>query len=92
MNKTFKIKLLEVSKKAEDEVKEEKARTSKLFEEQKKEAKMYALQKFMEDFLSPYASLKMAILAGKKNENPVVKNFIIGFDMIVKQLENVFSD
>ncbi|WP_406618141.1 nucleotide exchange factor GrpE [Mycoplasmopsis lipophila] len=92
MNKTFKIKLLEVSKKAEDEVKEEKARTSKLFEEQKKEAKMYALQKFMEDFLSPYASLKMAILGGKKNENPVVKNFIIGFDMIVKQLENVFSD
>lgn len=92
MNNTFQNKILEVKQKADAELKEEKLRLAKLAEEQKKESKMYALQKFMEDFLSPYASLKMAIQGGRKNENPVVKNFIVGFEMIIKQLEGVFQD
>ncbi|WP_406615057.1 nucleotide exchange factor GrpE [Mycoplasmopsis hyopharyngis] len=92
MNNTFQNKILEAKQKADSELKEEKLRLAKLAEEQKKETKMYALQKFMEDFLSPYASLKMAIQGGKKNDNAVVKNFIVGFEMIIKQLEGVFQD
>lgn len=92
LNLQFQNKIKESAAKLDAELKEEKLRLSKLQDENKKEAKMYALQKFMEDFLSPYANLKMAINGAKKNENPAVKNFVIGFEMILKQIENVFLD
>lgn len=59
--------------------------------EELEKARKYALQKFFEDFGSQYSTLKRAIKMGEMNSNPVVANYVKGFDMISKNLENVFT-
>ncbi|VEU60373.1 heat shock protein (plasmid) [Mesomycoplasma conjunctivae] len=53
--------------------------------------KQYALQKFFEDFSTHYTTLKGAVKAGAKSENSSVKNYVVGFEMILNLINGVLE-
>ncbi|BAP39428.1 nucleotide exchange factor GrpE [Metamycoplasma canadense] len=88
----FKDEILNIQKKAQELINEHKSKTNDHQNEQIKEAKLYALQSFMEDLIQPLNNFEIAITAASKIDNDVLKNFIIGFNMLYKQIENVLKD
>ncbi|EGV00140.1 nucleotide exchange factor GrpE [Mycoplasmopsis columbina] len=54
--------------------------------------KKYSLQKFVEDFTNPYGTLKMAINAGENSSSQEVKNYLMGFKMVLGMLENSLNN
>ncbi|VEU78055.1 nucleotide exchange factor GrpE [Mycoplasmopsis columbinasalis] len=60
--------------------------------EEIEKAQRYALQKFIEDFVAPYGTLKMAIAAGEKSESTEVKNYLFGFNMVLNMLKNTLEN
>ncbi|VDR42251.1 nucleotide exchange factor GrpE [Mycoplasmopsis caviae] len=53
--------------------------------------KQYALQKFFEDFSTHFATLQGAIKAGARSENSGVKNYVVGFEMIINLINDVLT-
>ncbi|MBN4089639.1 nucleotide exchange factor GrpE [Mycoplasma enhydrae] len=88
----FKQEVLNIQAKAQEMVSEHKKKTTEHQEEQINEIKKYALQSFIEDLIMPLNNFELAILAAKKNDNPVLKNFIVGFEMLFSQIENKLFD
>lgn len=88
----FKEEVIEIQKKAQSAINEHKQKSIEHQEVQIKEAKMYALQSFLEDLIQPLNNFEKAILSAEKIDNDVLKNFIIGFNMLYKQVENVLID
>ncbi|WP_051617845.1 nucleotide exchange factor GrpE [Mycoplasmopsis iners] len=60
--------------------------------EELEKIKLYAMQKFFDDFLTPYSTLKMAFDAASNSDNPEVKNYTLGFNMVLNMVENVLND
>ncbi|WP_027120326.1 nucleotide exchange factor GrpE [Mycoplasmopsis lipofaciens] len=54
--------------------------------------KKFALQKFLDDFLNPYTTLKVASESGKNSDNPLVQNYVMGFDMVIGMIDSVLKD
>ncbi|PZW00585.1 nucleotide exchange factor GrpE [Metamycoplasma auris] len=85
----FKQEAINVQKKAQSTINEYKAKISEHQEEQIKEAKLYALQSFLEKLILPLNNFEIAINAAQNIDNSVLKNFIVGFNMLYKQVEEV---
>ncbi|QBF34917.1 nucleotide exchange factor GrpE [Mycoplasmopsis phocirhinis] len=60
-------------------------------DEEVKKIKQYALQKFFEEFSSPYSTLKAAINSGINLDDVNVKTYVKGFEMVLGMVENVFT-
>lgn len=53
--------------------------------------KLYALQKFFEDFSNPYSTFKLAVESGAQSSDQSVKTYVGGFTMLLNMLESVFT-
>ncbi|MCU9939835.1 nucleotide exchange factor GrpE [Mycoplasmopsis felis] len=66
-----------------------------LFEKLQKEKetiKQFALQNFLEDFMTLFNNLTMAVNAGSNSTSQEVKNYNLGFNIVLQQFENVFNN
>ncbi|ENY69357.1 Heat shock GrpE protein (HSP-70 cofactor) [Metamycoplasma auris 15026] len=85
----FKNEVMSIQKKAQEAINEYKQKATDHQDIQIKEAKMYALQSFLEKLILPLNNFEIAINAAKKIDNSVLNNFIVGFSMLYKQVEDV---
>ncbi|ADE19448.1 nucleotide exchange factor GrpE [Mycoplasma crocodyli] len=81
-----------LQEKANEEIKKALSENTEKIERDKQEIRQYALQNFLEDFITPYNNFELAIESGKNIDNQMVKNFVIGFNMIQKQFERMLED
>lgn len=88
----FKEEVIAIQKKAQDAINEHKQKNNDHQEIQIAEARKYALQSFIENLIQHLNNFEKAIIAAEKIDNDVLKNFIIGFNMLYKQVENVLFD
>ncbi|UUM19171.1 nucleotide exchange factor GrpE [Mycoplasma sp. 1018B] len=61
-------------------------------EEEIKNIKQYALQQFLEEFLDPYLTLKIAIESALNNNDLSVQNYAKGFTMVVNLIDEVLKN
>lgn len=87
----FKNKIQKLEAKSSERVEEIKKELYEKAKEEKENIKKFSLQKFLESFISPFSNLKSAIDFGVSTENPAVSNYVKGFEMLYKQLENVLE-
>ncbi|WP_426461146.1 nucleotide exchange factor GrpE [Mycoplasma hafezii] len=92
MEYSFKEKADELTKKATEKLNEKINELQNKTNETIKEKQAYALARFIEDLEVPFNNLAMATKAGENSDNIQVKNYCIGFSMVVSQFEQVFSD
>ncbi|AZZ65724.1 nucleotide exchange factor GrpE [Metamycoplasma phocicerebrale] len=88
----YKTEVINIQSKAQEMVNAHKKKTSEHQENQISEIKKYALQSFVEDLLQPLNNFELAIKAAKKGDNPILNNFIVGFEMLYNQIYNKFID
>ncbi|TDV24470.1 molecular chaperone GrpE [Mycoplasmopsis mustelae] len=88
----FKFKAHELSKKAEEKLLEAEQIQKEKLNKERQEIKDYALQRFFEDFLLPFNNLTMAVKVGENSQSAEVKNYNIGFNIVIKQFEQVFEN
>ncbi|AWX42477.1 heat shock protein GrpE [Metamycoplasma cloacale] len=88
----FKDQIAQLQKKAQTEINEHKLKNSEHLDSELKNAKQYALQKFLEEIINPLNNIEIAIKAALNMDNPGVKNFAIGFNMLYTQIDNILSD
>ncbi|MGY5139397.1 nucleotide exchange factor GrpE [Mycoplasmopsis gallinarum] len=60
--------------------------------EELEKAQKYALQKFVDDFSNPFSILKVAVNAGSNSNDQAVKNYVLGFNMVLNQVEDVLRN
>ncbi|QZE12533.1 nucleotide exchange factor GrpE [Mycoplasma sp. Ms02] len=87
----YKSKAAELAQKAKKELEASIAQKQELMDQEKANVKAFALQSFTEDFLVPYANFLLATKAAKSTDNPVLNNYIIGFEMIDRQFRSVLD-
>ncbi|QDY88750.1 nucleotide exchange factor GrpE [Mycoplasma anserisalpingitidis] len=87
----FMSKVQEMSAKADLELKRKKEENDEKLKEEKQKIKDFALQSFVEDFISPFNNFILAIKATENTDNQVLKNFIYGFKMIENQFINTLN-
>lgn len=78
--------------KAKEELQKFKNDLTEKLNNEKEENKKYILSGFLEEFMIPYNNFKLAIKAGSNSADNVVKNFVYGFNMIDKQLQDVLEN
>lgn len=88
----FMSKVQEMSAKADLELKRKKEENDEKLKEEKQKIKDFALQGFVEDFISPFNNFILAIKATENTNNQVLKNFIYGFKMIENQFVNTLNN
>ncbi|RIV16768.1 nucleotide exchange factor GrpE [Mycoplasmopsis gallopavonis] len=89
---TFKQKAEEITSKANEKIeslRKEIEEKNKLELAQNKE---FALARFVEDFEVPFNNFKLAMNIGANSEDPQVKNYCIGFNLIANQFNQVLED
>ncbi|WP_036452187.1 nucleotide exchange factor GrpE [Mycoplasma buteonis] len=92
MEYTFKAKAEEVSKKAKEQLEQKISELETKSKIEIQEKQQFALAKFIEDLEMPFNNLAMATKAGENSDNIQVKNYCIGFSLVIKQFEQVFND
>ncbi|AWX69592.1 nucleotide exchange factor GrpE [[Mycoplasma] anseris] len=92
MQNDFKNQIEILQNKAQQTINDHKQKNSEHFDEQLKKAKEYALQKFLEEILNPLNNIEIAIKAALNMDNPAVKNFAIGFNMLYQQIDQILND
>ncbi|WP_027332576.1 nucleotide exchange factor GrpE [Mycoplasmopsis gallinarum] len=60
--------------------------------EELEKAQKYALQKFVDDFSNPFSILKVAVNVGSNSNDQAVKNYVLGFNMVLNQVEDVLRN
>ncbi|RMA79091.1 molecular chaperone GrpE [Metamycoplasma subdolum] len=88
----FKEKIKEFEVKAQQKLNDLKEKNNKHFEEQKSDAKKYALQSFLEDLIVPLSKVDQAFDYLKKSNDSVIKNYLTGFIMLYQQIEDVLLE
>ncbi|PYF43745.1 nucleotide exchange factor GrpE [Metamycoplasma alkalescens] len=88
----FKQEVLNIQKKAQETINEHKQKTTQHQEQQAEEIKMYALQSLLEKLIQPLNNFEIAITVAQKIDNDVLKNFITGFNMLYKQVEDILIE
>ncbi|MGY6171791.1 nucleotide exchange factor GrpE [Candidatus Mycoplasma pogonae] len=91
-NQEFAEKAKTFASKAQEELNKLKQENNSKLENEKQELKKYANQKFFENFLTLYNNLELAVKAGKKQNDPAVQNYVLGFEMLLRQIENLLAD
>lgn len=89
--KKFEENVKFLTEKANSELSKHKQQTNEKLNSEIEEIKKYSLQKFIENFANPLINFINAIEAGKKIDNPQVKNFVLGFEMLQKQMEDALK-
>ncbi|WP_435128986.1 nucleotide exchange factor GrpE [Mycoplasma sp. 6243] len=87
----FKEKASQLSKKADQMLQQEIQNQKQKLENERNDIKNYALQSFFEDFVIPYNNLVMAVNFGSSSTSEETRNYTIGFNIVLKQFEDVFS-
>ncbi len=90
-NDTYLNKAKELQKGAQAKVEVFKEEHKKNSQKELEHIKKYASSKFFEDFIEPLLNLELAIEAGKTQESDGVKNYVIGFEMLLKQIEDIME-
>ncbi|WP_029906149.1 nucleotide exchange factor GrpE [Mycoplasmopsis opalescens] len=62
-----------------------------VFEKELLNVKKHGLQKYFEEFIPTYSTLQRAVISGLQSNNKDVKNYVMGFTMVLKMIENVFA-
>ncbi|MEI2462123.1 nucleotide exchange factor GrpE [Mycoplasmopsis felis] len=88
----FKTKAQEITKKAQETIDKEKELLFEKLQKEKETIKQFALQNFLEDFMMPFNNLTMAVNAGSNSTSQEVKNYNLGFNIVLQQFENVFNN
>ncbi|WGI36635.1 nucleotide exchange factor GrpE [Mesomycoplasma lagogenitalium] len=91
-NEELKNKAIEIQQKAKEEIQKHKDENFSKVELELTNIKKYGIQKFFESFLIPLRNFELAISAGEKQNNPAILNYVKGFSMLFKQIEQVFAD
>ena len=88
----FKSKAKDFSSKAQLEIKKIKDELHQKNEIDLKEIHKYKAAEIFEDILIPIKNIKNALNFGKKQDSAELKNYLIGFEMLVTQLETKLFD
>ncbi len=54
--------------------------------------KKYAPESIVKELIEPLLNLELAIQAGKKQDNKDVNNYVIGFEMLLKQINQILEN
>jgi molecular chaperone GrpE len=88
----FKKKALNFGKQAQEEIQKFKAKYHLKNEKQLEDIQKYKAADVLEVILEPINNIKTAIKVGKKQDSAELKNYLIGFEMLVAQLESKLYD
>ncbi|MCP4336943.1 MAG: nucleotide exchange factor GrpE [Mycoplasma sp.] len=91
-NKTFLSKVETLQKEAQVKISEFKENYKQNSDEEISHIKKYAGSKFFTEFIEPLLNMELAIQAGKNQDDSGVKNYVIGFEMLLKQIEGILRD
>ena len=89
---TYKAKAIHFGSKAQEEIKKFKEKFYKKHEDDIQELQKYKSAELLEQILPQINSIKMAINVGKKQDSNELKNYLIGFEMLMNQLEAKLFD
>lgn len=89
---TYKEKAIHFGHKAQAEIKKFKEKFYKKNEETIQELQKYKSAEILEQILPEINSIKMAINVGKKQDSYELKNYLVGFEMLLNQLEAKLFD
>ncbi|MBN0970426.1 nucleotide exchange factor GrpE [Mycoplasma phocoeninasale] len=90
--KNFRKQLIDLQQAAQNQLNEHKQKNDEHIANQTKEIKDYALQSFLEDLLTPLNNFEIAINSAKDIDNPIVQNFVRGFEMLYTQIDTILND
>ena len=91
-NNTFLSKVETLQKEAQVKISEFKENYKKNSDEEISHIKKYAGSKFFTEFIEPLLNMDLAIQAGKNQDDAGVQNYVIGFEMLLKQIEGILRD
>lgn len=82
----------ELSVKASEQLKVEQEKNAQLLKLELENIKMYGNQSFYENILPIFARFDAAIKMGIESNNEAISRFCYGFELLKKQMEDVFED
>ncbi len=88
----FQEKAKGFASKAQEKVAELKTALNTKAEDVKNEVKRYGAQSLLENILDPISNIKIAVDSGKSLDDPGVKAYVQGFDMLLGQLFDQLDD
>ncbi|QGZ97739.1 nucleotide exchange factor GrpE [Mycoplasma sp. NEAQ87857] len=87
----FKTKMSELQLKANNEIQKVKDEQKEKLEKEKEEIKKFAASKLFESLMNPLSNFALATEFGKNSTNSEVKNYCLGFEIVIKQFRDIFE-
>ncbi|MBN4084509.1 nucleotide exchange factor GrpE [Mycoplasma sp. CSL10166] len=87
----FVEKAKQLSQAVEEKIAKEKEILFEKAKKEKDEIKSFALQGFLEDFINPFNNFVMAQKVAENSENDQLRNYAIGFNIVIKQIIDVLE-
>ncbi len=77
--------------KAKEKVEEFKNEHKVKMDEEVSHIKKFATSKFFKEMTEPWLNLQLAVEFGEKQDDPGVKNYVVGFKMLLKQIDSIME-
>ncbi|CAM9117260.1 nucleotide exchange factor GrpE [Mycoplasma todarodis] len=77
--------------KAKEKVEEFKSEHKTKMDEEVSHIKKYATSKFFKEMTEPWLNLQLAVEFGEKQDDPGVQNYVVGFKMLLKQIDSIME-
>jgi molecular chaperone GrpE len=87
----FKEKAKEFSTNAQEQINEFKENYKNKINDEIGEIKKYASQNLIKDLIEPLINFRLAVNSGKNMKDGAVRQFVIGFDMLLNQIDSVLE-
>ncbi|MCU4706846.1 nucleotide exchange factor GrpE [Mycoplasma sp. CSL7503-lung] len=87
----FVEKAKQLSQTVEEKIAKEKEVLFEKAKKEKDEVKSFVLQGFLEDFINPFNNFVMAQKVAENSENDQLRNYAIGFNIVIKQMIDVLE-
>ncbi len=91
-NQTFLDKVKTLQDEAQQQISKFREEHKENMSKEIKHIKKYAGSKFFTEFIEPLLNLELAINAGKNQNDQGVQNYVVGFEMLLKQIEGIMEN
>lgn len=92
LNFNFKIELEKRAKIAQEQLDKKVAEISSKYAQEAAENKKYAIKDNAEELIDIISQINNVINASENNDNPAVKNYVVGFKLYMNMFDNLLSN